>query len=174
MVASYPTGIYGEALSFGQILNFATPNQYGSFGYLWSHNGQTGMHGGIGTPTSTWTMFDPFTGQYICSIANVSYSGTMVYDNSGNICYFNIVNLGNTTVPDRYLQVWNTTHAILYGQQMLPGEYAVGGGFWRPMTNYTFDGRKGFSLNVSIPNVQGSIRTIIADKYVIGGTSDHL
>jgi hypothetical protein len=174
MIASYPTGIYGEALSFGQILNFASPNQYGSFGYLWSHNGQTGMHGAIGTPTSTWTMLDPGTGQYICSIANVSYSGTMVYDNSGNICYFNIANLGNTTNPNRYLQVWNTTHAILYGQQMLPGEWEVGGGFWRPMTNYTFNGEKGFSLNASIPDVQGSIRTIVADKYVIGGTSDHL
>jgi len=170
-IGAFPTGIYGESLTFGQIMNFATPNQYGSLGYLWSTNGQTGMHGGIGTPTSTWTMIDPFTGEYICSIANASYSGTNVYDTNGNICYFNLKNLGTPTSPNYYLQVWNTTHAILFGQTT--GNVA-GAGFWRPQTNYTFDGNYGFSLNVSIPIVQGSIRTIIPDKYVIGGTSNHL
>ena len=41
---------------------------------------------------------------------------------------------------------------------------------WRPYLNYTFDGTHGFSLNVSIPAVQGSIRTVREDQFVIGGT----
>ncbi len=42
---------------------------------------------------------------------------------------------------------------------------------WRPYLNYTFDGSHGFSLNVSIPAVQGTIREVRVDNFVIGGTT---
>jgi hypothetical protein len=42
---------------------------------------------------------------------------------------------------------------------------------WRPYLNYTFDGSHGFSLNVSIPAIQGSIRAVREDQFVIGGTT---
>ena len=34
----------------------------------------------------------------------------------------------------------------------------------------TFDGNNGFSLNVSIPDVSGSILAVREGKYIIGGT----
>ena len=37
--------------------------------------------------------------------------------------------------------------------------------------NLTFDGNNGFSLNVSTPDVQGSIRAVVEGEYIIGGTS---
>ena len=42
---------------------------------------------------------------------------------------------------------------------------------WRPTLNKTFDGNNGFSLNVSIPDVSGSILAVREGEFVIGGTS---
>ncbi|MCW4046109.1 MAG: hypothetical protein NWE99_00890 [Candidatus Bathyarchaeota archaeon] len=81
MMGTYPTGIEGERLAFGQILFYENPNMVGGFGYLWSHGSPSqGMHGGIGNGGSTWMMFDEFTGNYICSIGNVSTTGTWAMD----------------------------------------------------------------------------------------------
>ena len=41
---------------------------------------------------------------------------------------------------------------------------------WRPTLNETFDGNNGYSLNVSIPEVQGGILAIVDGEYIIGGT----
>jgi hypothetical protein len=163
-------GIYGESLAFGQVLDIENPNQHGGFAYLWSTN--------VPDKANTWRMFDAFTGNYICDIANVSSSGTAVNDNIGSICRFNIANIGTTSNPKYYLTCWNTTQAIWWKgtQQMYQnGDYS---GFsansywlWRPYLNYTFDGSHGFSLNVSIPAVQGTIREVRVDNFVIGGTT---
>ena len=151
-----PGSIAGETLSYGQVLVYECPNQHGGFPYLWSASGN---------PDGTWMMFDGFTGNYICSIANVS-SGTMFMDGIGSICYLNIRNLGTSSDPDRYLQIWNTTQAIWYEDSWNSNEYWM----WRPDLNQTFDGNNGFSLNVSVPDVTGSIRAIRPDEYVIGGS----
>ena len=52
---------------------------------------------------------------------------------------------------------------------------------WRPYLNTTFDGRNGFSINVSISSIlgprnailnqTGTIRTVREDEYVIVGTA---
>jgi len=42
---------------------------------------------------------------------------------------------------------------------------------WRPTLNKTFDGNNGYSLNVSIPAVSGSILAIREGEFIIGGTS---
>jgi hypothetical protein len=149
--------ISGEALSFGQIYNYESPNQHGGFPYLWSTSG----------PGGAWMMFDAFSGNYMCSIANVSSAGTAVYGKDGSILRYNIVNLGNTTNPKRYLQVWNTSQAIWWKRTFSSNSYWM----WRPGLNVTYDGRNGFSLNASIPDVQGSIRAVREDQFVIGGTA---
>jgi hypothetical protein len=151
-------GVPGESLAFGQVLNFDSPNQHGGFPYLWSTKGPT---------PNTWMMFDAFTGKYMLSINNVPtwaasrpYS---VYGKDGSITAYNIVNLGNSTHPDNYLQCWNTTDAIGVSTSM-------GAASWRPGLGVTCDGNNGYSLNVSAPAVAGTIATIREDQYVIGGT----
>jgi hypothetical protein len=167
--SSEPFGHRNQSLAYGQILNIATPNQYGALYYLWDNGGTTTVrHGGITNPGTTWSMYDAYSGEYICSIANVSTTGTMMTDNIGSIVIYNIVNIGNTANPNYRLTCWNTTRAI-------------GGGSaaqWRPLTQGTsttsrniWDGRNGFSLNVSIPAVQGTIRAIRVDDKIIGGTT---
>jgi len=152
-----------ESLAFGQILDVENPNQHGGMPYLWSTSAPT---------PNTWMMFDAQTGNYICSIANVSASGTAVYSKDGSILRYNIVGTG----ANKRLTVWNTTQAIWWrGTQAMfeAGDYS---GFpsnsywmWRPGLNVTFDGSHGFSVNASIPDVQGSIITVRENKFVIGG-----
>jgi outer membrane protein assembly factor BamB len=162
--------IAGEKLSWGQIYNYESPNQHGGMPYLWS----TGSAGGFMAATgTTWMMFDAYTGNYICSIANASDAGTAVYGKEGSILRYNIVGSPNPAgaffpdVAPFYLQVWNTSRAIWYEEEWQINEYWM----WRPVLNKTFDGNNGFSLNVSIPAVQGDILAVREGEFIIGGTA---
>jgi outer membrane protein assembly factor BamB len=155
--------IYGESLSFGQVLLINNFDQYGGIPYLWSTYGPT---------PNTLMMFDAFTGNYICSIANASTTGTQVYGDNGNILYFNFAGTG----VNKRLTVWNTTQAIWWigTQQQWQNQENVFAMeqyyYFRPILNKTYDGSHGFFYNVSVPDVQGSILAVRDDKYVIGGT----
>ena len=165
--------IGGESLAFGQIYNYYSPNQIGGFPYLWSTTDPS--------LANTWRMYDAFSGNYICSITNVTQTvktpdgrivttggtGTAVYGQDGSILRYNIVNLGTTASPQDFLQVWNSSLAISYRIVYPTNQYWM----WRPYLNYTFGGQYGFSQNVSIPAVQGSILAVREGKYVIGGTA---
>jgi hypothetical protein len=151
--ASSSGSIPGESLAFGQILDVENPNQHGGFPYLWSTSG----------PGGTWMMFDAETGSYICSIANVSARGTSVYGTDGSILYFNVVGSGT----NKRLTCWNTSRAIWWKPYWAQNEYWM----WRPGLNVTYDGNNGFQLNVSIPDVSGSVLAVLEGEYVIGGTA---
>ena len=56
-------------------------------------------------------MLNSFSGASICKIANVSATGTQFRDNIGGVCYVNFANLGTTTAPNYYMQIWNSTEA---------------------------------------------------------------
>jgi len=140
---------YGE-YAFGQVYNYESPNQHGGFPYLWSTN--------TGKP-NTWDMYDAHTGNYICSIANVSSGGTSVYGKDGSILRYDI--------DDGYLTVWNTSQAIWYEDFFSSNQYWM----WRPDLNYTFDGNNGFSLKVSVPDLPGDIFEVREGNFIIGGTS---
>jgi hypothetical protein len=186
----------GDALSFGQILNYQSPNQFGGYPYLWSSPAANPFGGAVAA--QDWRMFDAYSGNYICSIANttsplivngqpvmtmgmfgpspvmIGATGFQAYGSDGSIDYYNVVNTGNATNPKYYLQVWNTSQAIEYKAN----QDAIAGGtnqywMWRPFLNYTFDGRQGFSLNVTTVNLNnaGSIQTVREGKYIIGGTA---
>jgi len=146
----------GGRLAFGQIYNYESPNQHGGMPYLWSNGGT----GNSFFPSSgpKWDMYDAYTGSYICSIGNVSASGTQVYGKDGSILYYNINN--------NRLTVWNTSRAIWYEDVFASNNYWM----WRPTLNMTFDGNNGFSLNVSVPDLPGSIRAVREGEVIIGGT----
>ena len=143
---------YG-APAFGQVYDYQSPNQHGGFPYLWvTSTGKTG----------TWDMLDAFTGNYICSIANVSSSGTAVYGKEGSILRYRINN-GRLTC-------WNTSRAIWWNPIYLTTTWNTYWA-WRPGLNKTYDGNNGFSLNVSIPDVSGSIRAVREGEFIIGGSA---
>jgi len=183
--------------SFGQIYNYESPNQHGGFAYLWrtsdvtlpiniTRDPRTGPDETINittrSGTQTWEMIDAFTGNRICYVANVSASGTSVYGKDGSILRYSIANLGTRTSPNYYLQLWNTS-AI---DTMLAGDYSTDVWQWRPQygghSNYVYrwrehldavhDGDTGFSLNVSLPNIEStSIRAVREGEYIIVGST---
>jgi outer membrane protein assembly factor BamB len=91
----------------------------------------------------------------------VSSRGTNVYGKEGSILYYNIDTTNNR------LTVWNSTKASEEGYSGMRNYYWC----WRPFVNATFDGNNGFSLNVSIPEVSGSIRAVREGEFIIGGTA---
>jgi hypothetical protein len=191
------TGAIQEgALSFGQILNYQSPNQMGGYPYLWSTPSSNSFGGA--TSQTDWRMYDAYSGNYICSIANITSplivdgqpvmtmgmmgptpvmvgaTGFQVYGSDGSICYYNIVNAGTAAEPQYLLQVWNSTKAISYKADQDALESANNAYWmWRPFLNYTFDGSQGFTLNVPTVDLTGagSLQTVREGKYVIGGTA---
>ena len=182
-------GFDNNAFSLGQILYMDTPNQHGTLAYLWVTS--TGTN-------NKWDMYDAYSNSYICSIANVSSSGTQYRDGYGGICYVNIANIGTTAAPNYRLQIWNTTEAIwwrpaygtagdktLYnGSKTEPSSTSNTYWMWRPYLNTTYNGQNGFSANKtmedpringvnlnSVVNQTATIRRVIPDEYIIIGTT---
>jgi hypothetical protein len=165
-------------LSFGQILNYESPNEHGGRPYLWSTYGPgmptgTPTHGGQSWPNGneTWMMFDAWSGDWLLNVANVSTTGTEAYGTDGSILYYSVSNrmYGKTNADGvTRLTVWNSTHAVEMNYEDMRNYYWC----WRPYLNMTVDGSKGFSVNVTIsPAVRGSIYAVREQQYIIGGTS---
>jgi outer membrane protein assembly factor BamB len=136
---------------------------------------------------TVWEMIDALTDQTICYIANVSTSGTGVYAKDGSMLYYNVENLGGTN----YLQCWNSSAGT-----MVISPYGTGFWQWRPAGggfggaepffgstayNNVHDGNLMWSLNVSIPSLQGptnsrqnqtaQIQCVREGEYVIFSTT---
>jgi hypothetical protein len=142
---------YNTALpypSFGSILHFETESAHGAWGYLWSTSG------------TTWMAIDPVTGNNIYNITNVPSTGTSVYNPDGALLRYAISGTG----ANKRLTMWNSTAAS--------SQLSATGDPTRPYA-YTgqYDGTKGYSLNVSIPDVAGSIFEVIENKWVVGGVA---
>ena len=131
--------------------------------------------------TQTWEMLDAHTGERVCYIANVSAGGTAVYGKDGSILRYNIVNLGSGANPNYYLQVWNSSSMKTmftgdegtWAWQWRPqwGGHGNWGYRWRENVDAFHDGNIGFSLNVSIPALEGRILVVREGEYMIGGTA---
>jgi hypothetical protein len=141
-----------EILRCGQILDYVSPNQYGSFAYLWSQpfiNG-TATAIGPGTNTASLEMWDAMTGNYILSIVNGT-SMTLTEDANGNLIgYF--VNATSMT-----LNMWNSTQALLYpNSQYIPGT-TVPNWSYRPIQNSVISFQRGIQWSVPLAtNISGA------------------
>jgi len=118
----------GTSITFGQLLNWQTPNVHGIIPHLWSVSG------------TTYKMYDAFTGDWLLDIANVS-SGTMVFGPSGEILIYNLVGASNR------LTLWNSSKVL---ETSMTGDW-----YYRP-TGPTIDGNKGYEWNVSVPDIAGA------------------
>jgi hypothetical protein len=180
--------------SFGQILNYESPNQHGGYSYLWKTSGvtvpPTNSTGGNVTAGTVWQMLDGWTLKPMCYVANVSSGGTAVYGKDGSILRYNLVNLGTTAAPNYRLTVWNMSAIpsmlagvppATAGWQWRPEGGGFGGGPSLRSDYFVHDGSKGYSLNVSISsplgprnallNQTGTIQCVREDEYVVIGTA---
>jgi len=91
---------FNGTLRFGQVYNYISPNQYGGQSFLW---------------TTTMSMYDATTGNWICDVANATTSGLFVSATSdegiadGSILEYYI----NST--SRSLVCWNSSRCIQRG-----------------------------------------------------------
>jgi hypothetical protein len=115
-------------VTFGQLLNWQTPNVHGVIPHLWSV---------VGT---TYKMYDAFTGDWLLDIANVS-SGTMIYGPNGEILIYSLSGTANT------LTLWNSSKVL--SATMTDNWY------YRPVGTL-LDGRTGYEWNVTVPDMPGS------------------
>jgi hypothetical protein len=162
-------------MAYGWIFNPELPNQHGTYDYLISTN--TGV-------TNQWNIFDAFTGNYICTVQNVSATGTAYYGADGSFTYYTISGTGAT----QRLLCWNLTRSIWYksayglsypatdrGTEIAANTTSNTYWMWRPYMNYTFDGRNGFAINVTMPTPINSnlntIRAVREGKFIIGGSA---
>jgi PQQ-like domain len=169
-------------LSFGQVFDYESPNQHGALAYLWSTytnpeaatysypimnpDGRTYSTNSYSftaaAGTTVWQMWDAFTGQYICSIANVP-SGSMWMAKDGSILIYQYNSRG-------WMALWNSSQALAYpnvnNQHLTAGEAYYW--MWRPPVGRTVDGSNGWMWNASVP-VGGSIG-VVADDIIVGST----
>ena len=127
---AYVGGSLRPAPSFGQLLDFESPNQHGVVGgVLW----QTSTASGV----TTWQAIDAFTGKWLYNLTNVP-SGTDVYTTQGELVRY-VLNY-NSTSKSGWLALWNSTMALL----------SIGTGYninsWRPAGNI-INGSTAYSWN---------------------------
>ncbi|MCW4028910.1 MAG: hypothetical protein NWE92_04605 [Candidatus Bathyarchaeota archaeon] len=157
-----------------------------------------------GQPVYVYSFFGP-------SVLSTGATGTQFADTWGGICYLNFANLGTDAAPKYFMQIWNTTYAIwwrpeygVYPPATLPNGTTniamtdTGNDYWmwRPgsaavgqfgATGYgkVYDGTYGYSMNVSVADINGprnpvvnqtgSILQIVPDEFVLvgcGGQND--
>jgi PQQ-like domain len=126
-------------LSFGQELNYISPNQEGALSYLWSV--YTMSNG-----SNVWAMYDPFSGNWIMDIVGVPATGIqMVPSQSGDYIIYTYNPTLNT------LSVFNVTQCIQADAASL--SQANGYWMWRPQLG----GLLPASLGTTVYNVTGTL-----------------
>ncbi len=126
----------GTTVTFGQLLNWQTPNVHGIIPHLW-YSETIGMGSNANT---TYKMYDAFTGDFLLTLANIS-QGTMIYGPNGEILIYNLVGASNT------LTLWNSSKAL--AASMTDPWY------YRPVGPIV-DGNKGYEWNITVPDMAGT------------------
>ncbi len=138
-------------LTFGQLLSYNSPNQHGYIPYLWSS--YTVPTDNPFVSITNWAMYDAFTGNYICTVANVpagaagfGASNQVTDPNDGSILMY-IPDLTTGTIA-----VWNLTQAIQNSFPSNSGLANNGYWMWRPTLNGVINASNGFTKNVTLSN----------------------
>ncbi|MCX8150817.1 MAG: PQQ-binding-like beta-propeller repeat protein [Candidatus Bathyarchaeota archaeon] len=150
------------SIKFAQVVNIDTPNEHGALAYLWD----TGPGGLFSAPSTTWKMYDAYTGRYMCSIANVTWGGpggfgvsTAIPGPKGEILAYTLDSTRNRMI------LWNSTK-VLYNPTFLDT--------WGPTIGETYDGNRGIEWNVSIPPViPGTSLQEVKDGYAFATYADN-
>ncbi len=143
---------YNVRLSFGQILRWDCLNNRGAFSYL------------FGTSGTTLMAFEALTGNWIFNFTNVP-SGTVYYGPNGELLKYSIQNLGTPQNPNYRLLRWNSSWLVIQGRVGMQESWGSA------IQGTTWNGTKGYDLNVSITNTlpSTSILRVYPGDRLIGG-----
>jgi len=152
--------------SFGQLFYYESMNQHGVVpnGYLWSSNENPwAAYMGIPAGPTTWTAYDPLTGNWLFSLVDVP-SGTSVYGPSGEVLRYVL----NATT--KWLACWNNTAAHDLTGASGPSDFTSSGYYqWRPVGK-TVNVSQAYSWNVTLPWVStgSSVVRAVNDDVLLG------
>jgi outer membrane protein assembly factor BamB len=148
------------APSFGQLLDFESPNQHGVVGgVLW----QTSTYAG----QTIWQAIDGYTGKWMYNLTSIP-TGTDVYTTQGEIVRY-VFGYSSTTKTG-WIALWNSTQALL----------SIGTGYnvnsWRPVGN-VINASTAYSWNRTFTgDLTGStapaIFAVLHDDIILGRSSN--
>ena len=126
-------------IQFAQLYDIENPNEHGLIAHLWEASFPD-ING-----TSTWKMYDAFTGRYILTIRNVPMhplqTNAVVFGPNGELLSYYLDAESNRLI------LWNSTMALgQYPMIYYPERYNL-------VTGANLDGRRGIQWNVSIPDL---------------------
>jgi hypothetical protein len=140
-----------ETLRCGQLLQYVTPNQYGSTAYLWSTGNPLGASLSSTTILNglTYNMYDAMTGKYILSIANGT-TLSLTEDATGDLIgyYVNQSTANAWRAPT--LNMWNSTQAIQYPTSQYKPGVTTPNWQWRPVQDSVIDFQRGVVWSVPL------------------------
>ena len=147
-----------DVLKCGQLLQYVSPNQYGSTAYLWSIPISAA---GFAAPGAYMSMYDAMTGNYILNITGTP-SMALTEDQGGDLIGYYV----NSTVASApTLNMWNSTQAILYPNGFTPG-VTVANWMWRPALGSTIDFKRGIVWTKPLAtNISGVAFPMGTDLY---------
>ncbi|MDR1993047.1 MAG: PQQ-binding-like beta-propeller repeat protein [Nitrososphaerota archaeon] len=136
----------GPPIQNGQIIYHISTSQSGVFAYLWN------------TQTSTWQMFDAWTGGWVLNITGVQ-SGTNVIGPQGEILRY----ATGGSSGARWLTLWNSSQACLTASRVI----GVAADWDLRKGSYPYS--SGLQWNITLPAVPGnpSISQIATDLDLI-------
>jgi outer membrane protein assembly factor BamB len=141
-------------ISLGQVYYFSSMNQQGALAYLWSL-------------ATTYSLYDAWTGNWICDFANASAAsmvGPMVfggpsvkvsYGRDGSLLVYMLEGTNN------WFAMWNSSKAI----------NPTGAANFDPPTGQTVDWKRGLQWNVTVPDVPGVLTISEISRDVIVATT---
>jgi hypothetical protein len=154
-------------LAFGQTLYWDSFNMHGVFSYIYTSVSTFDME--TFTSVTTWNAYDPLTGEYEFSIANVPTGGVMFGASytqtgpNGEIIIYNI------DLTHGWVAKWNSTTTVI--GKPAPGD--MGAGSWGSAANTqrTFDANRGYDWNKTLAeglagNLPGTIVAVLDDRVV--------
>jgi hypothetical protein len=135
-----------DTITFGEILDWESPNQHGTSAYLWKTDG------------TTWHMFDAFNGNDLVTILGVP-SGTSAIGSDGSPLIYQY------NAQRGWLSLWNSSKAVQYPCVQAGSNYYFN---WRPQPGQIINASWGYQWNKTLSS------TIPTDSYVTGIDSDIL
>jgi len=145
-------------LTYGQELDYESPNQHGVIDYLWST--YTMANG-----SSVWALYDPFTGNWICDLVNAGGGGGGFSFGASNMITDAIGSLV-TYSPDaafKTMTMWNSTRSL---QDTYPSNNVVmaanGYWMWRPPLGGIVDSTNGITTAAITGNMPAEFQATSA------------
>jgi hypothetical protein len=156
------TFLDNRSIAFSQTYYWESYNVQGTYSYLWV----TTTSGGV----TTWTAFDPYTGDFRGNITNVP-SGTRITGPRGEIYIYSVNQAAG------YMTLWNMSALVSmagsFGSAFMGRSLNASATINPTSTQLSTAASRAWSWNITIPKgLPGSVRAVALDDRVVGSSAN--